>query len=177
MSNEILPGKLSANHAVSEESPIVVEKKKEQKKRVGGLLLFLMALGIGAVAVGSITLPAPVAFYGYVGSPGSIDDSGNRDDGAAVVPTALAASVTATDGNGVVIEDKGLTKSGEMTITDYSDNSYSTELICSIDSLPAYCSGSPVTISGLPPGKHTFTMAKSVDDETTAHSFSWEILE
>lgn len=75
MSNEILPGKLSANHAVSEESPIVVEKKKEQKKRAGGLLMFLMALGIAAVAVGSITLPAPVAFYGYVGSPGSIDDS------------------------------------------------------------------------------------------------------
>jgi hypothetical protein len=59
--------------------------------------MFLMALGIEAVAVGSITLPAPVAFYGYVGSPGSIDDSGNRDDGAAVLPTALAASVTATE--------------------------------------------------------------------------------
>ena len=115
-----------------------------------------MALGLVAVAVGSITLPAPVAFYGYVGSPGSIDDSGNTDDGEAVLPTALAASVTATDGNGVVIEDKGLTKSGEMTITDYSDNSYSTELRCSIDSLPAYCSGSPVTISGLPPGKLTY---------------------
>jgi hypothetical protein len=76
-----------------------------------------------------------------------------------------------------VIEDKGLTKSGEMTITNYSDNSYSTELRCSIDSLPAYCNGSPVTILGLPPGKHTFIMAKSVDDETTAHSFSWEISE
>ncbi|MDQ3968248.1 MAG: hypothetical protein M3275_07630 [Thermoproteota archaeon] len=176
MSNEILPGKLRANHAVSEESPIVVEKKTEKKKRVGGRLLFLMALGLGAVVVGSITLPAPVTFYGYVGSPGSIDNSGNRDDGA-VISTALAASATATDGNGVVIEDNGLTKSGEMTITDYSDNSYSTELRCSIDSLPAYCSGSPVTISGLPPGKHTFTIAKSVDDETTAHSFSWEILE
>jgi hypothetical protein len=177
MSNEILPGKLSANHAVSEESPIVVEeKKKEQKKRARGLLMFLMALGIGAVAVGSITLPAPVAFYGYVGSPGSIDDSGNRDD-SAVLPTALAASATATDGNGVVIEDKGLTKSGEMTIADYSDNSYSTELRCSIDSLPAYCSGSPVTISGLPPGKHTFNIAKSVNDETTLQSFSWDISE
>jgi hypothetical protein len=177
MSNEILPGKLSANHAVSEESPIIVEKKKEQKKRVGGLLLFLMALGIGAVAVGSIPLPAPVAFHGYIGSPGSIDDSGNRDDGAAVVPTALAASARAMDGNGAVIDNNGSTKSGEMIITGYSDSSYSTELRCSIDSLPAYCSGSPVTISGLPPGKHTFTMAKSVDDETTAHSFSWNISE
>jgi hypothetical protein len=117
-----------------------------------------------------------VAFYGYIGSPGSIDNSGDRDD-SAVISTALAASVTATDGNGVVIEDNGLTKSGEMTITDYSDGSYSTEMKCSINSLPAYCNGSPVTISGLPPGKHTFTIAKSVDDETTAQSFSWEISE
>jgi hypothetical protein len=176
MSNEILPGKLSANHTVSEESPIVVEKKKEKKKRVGGVLLFLMALGLGAVAVGSITLPAPVAFYGYVGSPGSIDNSGNSDD-SAVISTALAASATATDGNGALIEDNGVTKSAEMTITDYSDNSYSTELRCSIDSLPAYCSGSPITISGLSPGKHSFTIAKSVDDETTAQSFTWEISE
>jgi len=177
MSNEILPGKLDVNHAVSEESPIVIGKKKEEKKRAGGLLLFLMALGLGAVAVGSIILPAPVAFYGYIGSPGSIGDSSGNRDGGAVISTAVAASATATDGNGVMIGNNGLTKSGEMTITDYSDISYSTELHCAIDSLPAYCSGSPVAFSGLPPGKHTFTIAKSVDDETTAQSFSWEISE
>ena len=175
MSNEILPGKLSANPAVRAESQIVVEEKKEKKKRQGGLLLFLMAVGLGAVALASITLLAPVAFYSHVDSPGSIDDSGSRGDGAAVVPTALAASATARDGNGAVIEDNGSTKSGEMTITGYSDKSYSTELGCSIDSLPAYCSGSPVTISGLPSGEHVFTIAEPVSDETTVESFSWDI--
>src|SRR5215213_9101575 len=145
MSTEILPGKLSANRAVSAESQIVVEeKKKGKKKRGGGLLLFLMAVGLGAVALVSITLLAPVAFYGHVDSPGSIDDSGS-------------------------------TKSGEMTITGYSDKSFSTELSCSIDSLPAYCSGSPVIISGLPPGGHVFTIAEPLSDETTVGSFSWDI--
>lgn len=175
MSNEILPGKLSANRAVSAESQIVVEeKKKEKKKRRGGLLLFLMAVGLGAVALASITLIAPVAFYGHVDSPGSIDDSGSRGDGA-VVSTAPAASATAIDGNGAVIEDNGSTKSGEMTITGYSDKSYSTELSCSIDSLPTYCSGSPVTISGLPSGEHVFTMIEAFGDEITVQSLSWEI--
>src|SRR5215217_8488448 len=126
MSTEILPGKLSANRAVSAESQIVVEEKKKGKKKRGGggLLLFLMAVGLGAVALASITLLAPVAFYGHVdSSPGSIDDSGSAGDGAAVVPTALAASAIATDGKGTVIEDNGSTKSGEMTITGYSDSS------------------------------------------------------
>jgi hypothetical protein len=176
MSNELLPAKLGPNHAVSKESPIVVEKKKEKKKRAGGLLLFLMAFGLGAVAVGSITLPAPVAFYGYVGSPGSIDNSGNRDD-SAVISTALAASATATDGNGVVIEDNGLTKSGEMTITGYSDKSFSTELSCSINLLPAYCSGKPVNLSGLPPGEYTFSVVEPHSDQTAVKSFSWNISE
>jgi hypothetical protein len=176
MNKEILPGKLSANRAVSAESPIVVEKKKERKKGAGGLLLFLMAVGLGAVAVGSITLLAPVAFYVHVDSPGSIDDSsGSRSDGAAVIPTALAASATATDGKGTVIENNGLTESGEMTIAGYSDSSYSPELHCAIDSLPSYCSGGPVTISGLPSGDHVFTIAEPLSDKTTVESFSWEI--
>jgi hypothetical protein len=175
MSNEILLGKLSANRAVDAESPIVVEKKKEKKKGAGGLLLFLLAVGLGAVAVGSITLLGPVAFYGHVDSPGSIDDSGSRSDGAAVIPTALAASVTATDGKGTVIEANGVTKSSDMTITGYSDSSFSTELHCLIDSQPLYCSGSPVTLSGLPTGKHVFTMAEPVRDEITVQSFSWDI--
>jgi hypothetical protein len=174
MSNETLSGKLSANRAVSAESTIVVEEKK---KIQGGLLLFLMAVGLGAVALASITLSPYATFYGHVDSPGSInDDSASRGEGAAVIPTALAASATATDGEGTVIEDNGLTKSGEMTIAGYSDSSYSTELHCSIDSLPLYCSGSPVTISGLPSGEHVFSMVESINDETTVQSFSWDIL-
>jgi hypothetical protein len=190
MSNEILLGKSSANGTVDVESPIVVEKKREEgkkkKKRQGSLLLllFLMAVGLGgaaAVALTSVTLPAPVAFYGHVDSPDSIDDSGSsRGDGpsaAAVIPTALADSAAVTDGKGTVIEPNGLTKSGEMVMTGYSDRIYSTELRCSIDSLPVHCSGSPVTLSGLPPGEHELTIAEPMHDKITVKSFSWEILE
>jgi hypothetical protein len=182
MSNEILLGKLSANSTVDVESPIIVEKKieKGKKKRQGSLLLFLMAVGLGAaVALTSVTLPAPVAFYGRVDSPDSIDDSGSsRGDGAsAVIPTALAASAAVTDGKGTVIEPNGLSKSGEMVMTGYSDRIYSTELRCSIDSLPVHCSGSPVTLSGLPPGEHELTIAEPVPDGLTVKSFSWVISE
>ena len=175
MSKETLPGKLSANRTVSAGSPIVVEEKR---KRKGGLLLFLMAVGLGAVALTSVTLLAPVAFYGYVDSPGGIDDTSSRgDDDAAVIPTALAASATATDGKGTVIENNGLTKSGEMTIAGYLDSSYSTDLNCAIDNLPAYCSGNPITFSGLPPGEHVFTIVEPMRDEITVQYFSWGILE
>jgi hypothetical protein len=188
MSNEILLGKLSANGTVDVESPIVVEKKiekgKKKKKRQGSLLLllFLMAVGLGAVAavaLTSVTLPAPVAFYGRVDSPDSIDDSGSGggDGAAAVIPTALAASAAVTDGKGTVIEPNGLTKSGEMVMTGYSDRIYSTELRCSIDSLPVHCSGSPVTLSGLPPGEHVLTIAEPMHDGLTVKSFSWVISE
>src|SRR5215208_186647 len=177
MSNEIQLGKLSANRTVDVESPIVVEKKKEKKKGPGSLLLFLMAVGLGAVALTSITLLSPVAFYGHVDSPGSIDSSDSRGDGAAVIPSALAASATATDGKGTVIENNGLTKSGEMTIAGYSDSSYSTDLNCAIDNLPAYCSGNPITFSGLPPGEHVFTKAESINDQIAVQYFGWDILE
>lgn len=173
MSNQILPGKLSAKRTVSAESPIIVEKKKKSGK---GLLLFLMAVGLGAVALASISLLAPMAFYSHVDSPGSIDDTSSRGDAAAVITGALAASATATDGNGVVIENNGLTESDEMTIAGYSDSSYSKELRCALDSLPAYCSGSPVTFSGLPPGEHVFTTVESINDQITVQYFGWGIL-
>jgi hypothetical protein len=173
----MLPGKLSANRAVSVGSPFVVEEEKKEKKRRGSLPLFLLTVGLGTVALASITLLAPVAFYGHVDSPGSIDDTSSRGDGAAVITSALAASATATDGKGTVIENNGLTKSREMTIAGYSDGRYSTELHCAIDSLPAYCSGSPVTFSGLPPGEHVFTMVESINDQITVQYFGWNILE
>ena len=187
--NEILSGKLSANRTVSVESPIVVDEKKKERggRRRGRLLLFLMAVGLGAVALTSITLLAPVTFYDHVASPGSISDGSNSggSGGSGAIPTALAASsssssssATAMDGKGTIIEDNGVTKSAEMTITGYySDSSFSTQLRCSIDSLPAYCSGSPVTLSGLPTGEHTFTVVEPISDKITVQSFSWDILE
>ena len=177
MSNEIQLGKLSANRTADVESPIVVGEKEGKKKRRGGLLPFLLTVGIGAVALASITLLAPVAFYGHIDSPGSIDDTSSRAEGAAVITSALAASATATDGKGIAIENNGLTKSGEMTIAGYLDSSYSTEVHCAIDSLPAYCSGSPITFSGLPPGEHVFTTVESINDQITVQYFGWSILE
>jgi hypothetical protein len=176
MSNKILPGKLNANLAVSAGSSIVVEEEK--KKRRGGLLPFLLAVGLGAIALTSVTLLAPVAFYDKVdSSPSSIDDTSSRRDAAAVRTSALAASATAIDGKGTLIENNGLTKSDEMTIARYSDSSYSTELHCAIDNLPAYCSGSPVTFSGLPPGEHIFNTVESINDKITVQYFGWDILE
>ena len=175
MSNEILPGKLSANRSVSTESPVVVEKK-ESKKRRGGLPLFLLTIGLGAIALASITLLAPVALYSPIEGPTSIDEASDRGEGEAVVTGALAASATATDGEGTVIENNGLTRSDDMTIAGYSDSSYSTELICAIDNLPAYCSGSPVTFTGLPPGEHVFSTVESINDQIIVQYFSWEIL-
>ena len=96
----------------------------------------------------------------------------------AVIPAVMAASsATAMDDKGTVIEDNGLTKSAGMAITGYSYSNYSTELRCSIDSLPTYCSGSPVTLSGLPPGGHVFTIVEPVSDEITVQSFGWIISE
>jgi hypothetical protein len=175
MSNEILPGKLSANRSVSTESPVVVGKM-ESKKRREGLPLFLLIVGLGAIALASITTLAPVAFYSPIEGPTSIDESSGRGEGEAVVTGVLAASATATDGKGTVIKNYGLTRSDEMTIAGYSDSSYSTELICAINNLPTYCSGSPVTFSGLPPGKHVFSTVESIDDQTIVQYFSWEIL-
>jgi hypothetical protein len=175
MTSEILSEKLSANSAVSAEPPLIIEKKETARK---GRLLFLMAIGLGTVALASISLLAPVTFYDRVGSPGTIgDDSSNGGDGA-IVPSALAASsATAIDGKGIAIGDNGVTKSAEITITGYSDSTYSTDLRCSVDSFSTYCSGGPVTLSGLPPGEHTFTVMGSVSDKTAVQSFSWNISE
>jgi hypothetical protein len=176
MSNEILPGKLTANRSVGAESPFVMEKKKENEKRRGGLPLFLLAVGLGAVVLASITLLAPVAFYGKVDSPGGVEDTSGREAGAPVITSALAASAIATDGEGKAIDNNGSTKSDEMSITGYSDGSYRTGLTCGLDGLPAYCADGHVTFSGLPPGEHVFTMVDSSNDQIKVQYFSWGIL-
>jgi hypothetical protein len=92
---------------------------------------------------------------------------------------ALTPSFKATDGKGSVIEENGVTRSAEMTITGYSDGSFNTGLSCLVDSTYyIYCSGSnPVILSGLPPGEHTFTVLQPHSDAVTGSSFGWEILE
>jgi hypothetical protein len=173
MSKEMLSGKSDANRAGSVGSTIVVEENKREE-RGGRLLLLLIAVGLGAVVLTSITVLAPSSFYSYVGSPGSINDSG--DDAAAAIPTALASSIKATDGEGIVIEDNGVTKSGTMTITGYSNNNkYHVGLQCWIDSLPLFCSGDSLTISGLPHGPHSVTIVEPSSEETIIRAFSWNI--
>ena len=170
MSTEILPGKLNPIRSVSGESSIVVEKKKERKKGAAGLMLFLMAVGLGAVALTSITVLAPVTFYDDGNSSGSIIDTGN----SAAIPTALAASVKATDGKGNMIENNGVIESGEITVSEYFDGTYSTKLHCSIDSLLAYCDGRPVTIPNLPVGTHKFTIVYGSNEEMIPLVFTWK---
>jgi hypothetical protein len=178
MSKEMLLGKSNTNRAEGVRSTtVVVEEKK--KKRGGGLPLILIAVGLAAVALTSITVLAPASFYGYVESPSSINDSGNgnRGDGAAgaALPTGLASSLTAMDGKGNVIEHKGVTESGTMTITGYSDDKYDGGLQCSINSLPLYCGDNSITVSGLPPGEYTIAIVDPTGGETIGQAFSWEI--
>ncbi|HJY09543.1 MAG TPA: hypothetical protein VJ250_01240 [Nitrososphaeraceae archaeon] len=170
MSKEMLSRKLTGDETLTTEPSIGIKTNKDKKKR--GQLAFLLAVAVGSVALISINLLTPVAFY-ETGSS-SIDDSTH---GVAPIPDDMEGSATATDSDGVVIEDNGLTKSAQITIRGYSDSSYSTILSCSIDSFPAYCNGSPVTFSGLPPGEHVFVVVNSLNDEVTAQSFSWVISE
>jgi hypothetical protein len=75
MSKEMLSRKLGEDQALATEPSIVIETNKE-KKRERSLMVFLM-VGVGAVALASITLLAPVSFYDDVNSSSSTSDSGN----------------------------------------------------------------------------------------------------
>jgi hypothetical protein len=180
VSNEILLGNLGANPTVGVEPPLVVEEKNERGRN--GRLLFLITIAIGTIALASLSLLVPVTYYSSIGSrTGSVgdDDSSIGGDSAALPSESLASSARAIDGEGTAIENNGISRSAEMTISGYSDSTHNTKLLCAINSLPAYCSGSPVTFSGLPPGEHIFTVTGSGSDKTAAvvHSFSWNILE
>jgi hypothetical protein len=91
------------------------------------------------------------------------------------VTAAMSLSFEAKDAEGNVIHiSNGLGRSEQITISGYSDIGYSTKLRCSIDTLPVYCDGSPITISGLPHGKHKFSIAETGSAETVVRVFNWE---
>jgi hypothetical protein len=91
------------------------------------------------------------------------------------VTAAMSPSFEARDAEGNVIHiNNGLGRSEQITISGYSDIGYSTKLRCSIDTLPVYCDGSPITISGLPHGKHKFSIAETGSAETVVCVFNWE---
>jgi hypothetical protein len=175
MSKEILSEKLSRDHGLDPESlPVVIETNKG--KREGLLVVFLMAVGIGILVLASIFLLPYVNSLGgsILGSMSITADSGSS---AIEATAALAPSFIATDAIGNVIDiSNGVARSEQITISGYSDSRYSTKLHCSIDGLPVYCDGSPITISGLPHGDHRFSVVEPSSVETIIRVFSWKNL-
>ena len=87
----------------------------------------------------------------------------------------MSPSFEARDAEGNVIHiSNGVARSEQITISGYSDIGYSTKLRFSIDTLPVYCDGSPIAISGLPHGKHKFSIAETSSAETVVRVFNWE---
>jgi hypothetical protein len=172
MSKEMPPEKLSGDQGLGAESPPIVTETNKGK-REGLILACLIAGGVVIVAVASIVLLPYVNSLGgkIFGAASSTTDSRN---GAVEATTAPAASFKATDATGNVIENgDGLARSEQVTISGYSDNIHSTNMLCTIDTLPMYCDGSPIAISGLPNGKHTFTVMEPSSGETIVRVFSW----
>lgn len=103
--------------------------------------------------------------------------SSSIDNGCAAlkVSAAMSPSFEARDAEGNVIHiSNGVARSEQITISGYSDIRYSTKLRCSIDTLPVYCESSPITISGLPHGKHKFSIAETSSAEIVVRGFNWE---
>jgi hypothetical protein len=103
--------------------------------------------------------------------------SSSTDNGCAAlkVSAAMSPSFEARDAEGNVIHiSNGVARSEQITISGYSDIRYSTKLRCSIDTLPVYCESSPITISGLPHGKHKFSRAETSSAEIVVRGFNWE---
>lgn len=175
MSKGILPEKLSRDHGLGPESlPVVIETN--EGKREGLLVVFLMAVGIGILVLASIFLLPYVNSLGgsILGSMSSTTDGSSS---AVEATAALAPSFIATDAIGNVIDiSNGVARSEQITISGYSDSRYSTKLHCSIDGLPVYCDGSPITISGLPHGEHRFSVVEPSSAETIIRVFSWKNL-
>ena len=166
----MLPRKLSEGHA-PESLPSIIETNKE--KRQGLILVCLMAVGVVIVPVASIVLLPYVnslegnIFGGLSSTTGSAND-------AFEATTALGASFKAIDAKGDVIENNdGVARSEEIILTGYSDSVYNTKMLCTIDMLSLYCDGSPIAISGLPDGKHTFIIMEPSSGETIVRVFSW----
>jgi hypothetical protein len=170
MSKEMLPKKLSAGLA-PESRRTIIETNKE--KREGLILVCLIAVGVVIVPLASIVLlPYVKSLEGNIfGDVSSTTDSGNN---ALEATTALGASFKAIDAKGDTIENNdGVGRSEQITLTGYSDSLYSTKMLCTIDMLSLYCDGSPIAISGLPPGEHTFTIMEPSSGETIVRVFSW----
>jgi hypothetical protein len=171
MSKEMLPRKLGEGLA-SESLPTIIETNRE--KRQGLILVCLIAFGVVIVPLASIVLLPYVNSLEdniFDGVSSSTTNSGND---AFEATTALGASFKAIDAKGDVIENnEGIARSEQITLTGYSDSVYSTKMLCTIDMLSLYCDGSPIAISGLPAGEHTFIIMEPSSGQTIVRVFSW----
>jgi hypothetical protein len=175
MSKEMLPEKLSGNQGLRSESlPIVTGTNKAKREKLK--VVFLMAVGIGILVLASILLLPYMNSLGgsMLGSISSNTDSGSR---ALEATATLAPSFKAIDASGDAIDfSNGVARSDRITISGYSDSRYSTKLQCTIDALPVYCDGSPITIAGLPSEEHRFRVVEPSSSETKVRVFSWNNL-
>jgi hypothetical protein len=169
MSKEMLSRKLSEGLA-PESPPTVIETNEEKRQRL--ILVCLIAIGVVIVTVVSIVLlPYANPLEGNVlDGVSSTSDSGND---AFEATTALGASFIATDAKGDVIKNgDSVASSEQLTLTGYSDSLYSTKMLCTVDTLPVYCDGGPITIPSLPAGKHTITIMDPGSGKTIVRVFS-----
>ena len=173
----MLQKKLDGDEGLGPDSPpIVIETSKN--RREGLILVLLIAVGVGLLALTTIVL------LPYVNSPrgnifGGVGSSSTTDGGSGTIEarSALTPSFKVTDANGKVIQiSNGLAKPELITISGYTHSIYSTRLECSIDALPVYCDGSPISLPGLPHGKHTFTISEPSNGETTVRVLSWKTI-
>ena len=153
--------------------PIIKETNKGKRERL--IVIFLMAVGVGIVVLTSILL---LPYLNSLGGSSIFGRKSSTSDSASLMLEAnapLALSFNAIDGGGSEIGiSNGVARSDQISISGYSDSVYSTELQCWIDTLPVYCDGSPITITGLPHGKHKFSIAETGNVETVVRVFNWE---
>lgn len=169
----MLPEKLTRDHGLGPESlPVVKETNKG--KREGLIVVLLMSVGIGILVLVSIfLLPYVNSLGGSI--PGGMSSATDSGSGALEATTALEPSFKAIDAAGDMIDSgKGVAKSDQITISGYSDGTYSTNLRCSIDTLPVYCDGSPIAVLGLPEGNHELHIVEVGSAEPVVHVFKWK---
>lgn len=85
----------------------------------------------------------------------------------------IASALEARDGSQISIVNNGVTESDTITITGYYTGEYTTKLECTIDSFPIYCDGTPITIQGLPAGRHTLEISEYGNPSADSLSFKW----
>jgi hypothetical protein len=92
----------------------------------------------------------------------------------------LSGIIKAKNPKGIAIENSSTSESDTITFYEYynSSNGYLTsKLLCTIDSFPAYCDGSPVILYNLPAGKHKFVITNEYGNAgMRSVSFSWNII-